>query len=95
MALELTEELQIKDEHLLEAVAKYFSPCFGALSICNALAGTQDTPWKLLYKYKIGELLAEIDARGIDLQGKRVAVENNLIIETERYKAVRKEMAAS
>jgi hypothetical protein len=87
---EITRETKltapVKDADILTAISLKSAPCYGALSMCNALGGTQDVPWHLCHTYTLKDILDEAKARGLDLSGLKCAVEEIPVTESFYYK---------
>ncbi len=86
MTLKLITEHIPTDTELKQAIALICSPVFGALNICNALAGAQTNEWRLIRETEpLSKLFIEARDRGLDLSAVDCAVEGGKVIDRPIY----------
>jgi hypothetical protein len=71
---------------LLRAISLKCSNPYGAMSMLNALGGTQDTPWKLCHAFKLKDLIDEATRRGLSLDDVKTSCEPQPVKESMYYK---------
>ncbi len=82
MKLTSTVTRPVSNAALVEAIALVTSPVWGALSMANALAGAQTEAWQILHNYPPCEIVDEIIARDISLDGVLAACSRILVTDS-------------
>jgi hypothetical protein len=89
MSILFEETIRPTDTEIREAIAIRCSECFTAMLWANALGGGETMPWRIIKTFKLPEMIAEAESRGIDLTKLPVAVgeePKQMVSETERYR---------
>lgn len=81
VSLKLTQEVDVADKDLIEAIAIRYSECFGALNIVNAISGHESCAWQLIRSFSGLQLLEEARERGICVENIPQAV--NTVVGTK------------
>lgn len=74
-----------KDSEIRSAIELKCSACYGAMSVANALGGSQTADWRLARRYKLVDLIAEANRRGLDMTDWKTAVMQERLCDTAPF----------
>jgi hypothetical protein len=73
----------VSDHILRHAIELKCSGCYGAMSIANALGGSQTEDWKIARAHKLVDLIAEARRRQLDMATWKTAVDDAILCDSE------------
>ena len=75
------------------AIELMINKCFPALSVANALGGSDTIPWRLAREIGFAELVASAREHGVDIAGLRGNVDGRSILSAPIYAKARRELS--